>query len=369
MTADRAPIRTVLGPAALNRATLHRQLLLRRSPITALAAVRHLVGLQAQEAKAPYVGLWSRLDGFDRAALSALVHNRQVVRSSVLRGTQHLVAADDFLWLRPLIQPTLDRARQATWGRDLAGVDVAELAAEGRALLRGRTLTRPQLRDALAPRWPGKPPDALAWSVQSLVPVVHRPAAGEWGQGGATPFTLAEEWIGRPLSATPQPEALILRYLAGYGPATVKDVQSWSGVRGLAEVVDRLGPRLRSFADDAGRTLYDLPDAPRPDADTPAPVRFLPEYDNLLLAFADRTRMMTDEHRRRVCVGALVAPTFLVGGRVAGIWKIRTSDGRCTVTINPFDPLEGADRVALAEEALRMAAFIAPAAQHGVEVH
>lgn len=336
---------------ALNRTTLERQLLLARSSLSAMDAVRRLVGLQSQVPDAPYLGLWSRLAGFALSDLTALLEDRLVVRSSTLRGTQHLVAAEDFDWLRPLVAPTLARGRQAAFGRVTSTVDLDELAEAGRSLLAGRTLNRAQLRDELAPRWPTVDPMALAWSVQCLVPVVHPPPNGTWRRGGATPFALASDWLGRPLAA-PDPAALVRRYLAAFGPATVRDMQTWSGVRGLGEHV----AGLRVLRDEAGRELYDLPEMSYPDEDTPVPVRLLPEFDNLVIAYADRSRLMSDEYRRRVCVGAMVAATVLVDGTVRGTWRIRWTRTAATLTVTPFEPLP--DEVEA--EATRLLEFAAP---------
>jgi hypothetical protein len=357
---DRARVAGSLSPRMLNRAALHRQLLLQRRTMPAGDAVAHLVGMQAQAPNSPYAGLWSRLEDFRPDALTDLLYHRHVVRSSVLRGTQHLVTAHDFRWIRPLMQPALDRGRQAAFGRHTAGMDLAELAAVGRALLDGRTLTRPQLRDQLAKRWPDRNPEALAWSVQCLVPVVHPPPNGTWGKGGATPFTLAEDWLGQPMATKPGPEELIHRYLAAYGPATVMDIQTWCGLTRLREVAERIRPQLRTFRDEDGSEVYDLPDAPLPDADIPAPPRFLPAFDNLIVAYANRTRLMTNATRKRICVGAMVAPTILIDGQVAGTWKIPATGDRATLIIEPFITLRRADREALADEGVRLLAFAAP---------
>jgi hypothetical protein len=351
---------------ALNRASLHRQLLLERAALPALDAVRRLVALQAQAANAPYVGLWSRLRDFDRAGLTDLLHDRSVVRGSLLRGTQHLAAAEDYRWLRPLVQPALDRARQAAFGRRTAGIDLSELAAEGRRLLDGRTLTRPQLRELLARRWPDRDPEALGWSVQALLPLVHPPPNGTWGRGGATPFALADQWLGGPLAAEPSVEDLVLRYLAAFGPAGVMDAQAWSGLTRLREVLDRMRPRLRTLSGEDGRELFDLPDADQPDPGTPAPPRFLPEFDNLIVAYADRTRLMGDEVRRRVCVGSMVYPTVLVDGVVAGVWRIERADGGANLVVEEFAPVSGGARAALAEEGARLLGWAAGGQAHDV---
>jgi hypothetical protein len=340
----------VFSDRALNRATMRRQLLDRRAGIAPLDAVRHLVGLQGQAANAPYLGLWARVEGFARDDLIALLDKRLVVRAGLLRGTQHLATAEDYRWLRPLIQPVADRARQAAFGRRTAGIDMGELREVAYELLKGRVLTRPQLRDLLAARWPGADAEALAWSAQCLLPLVHPPPAGIWGRGGATPFALAEEWLGRPVDPAPRVDEVVLRYLAAFGPASVADVQAWSGLTRLAEVVERLP--LREFRDARGRSLFDLPDAPRPDEQTPLPVRLLPDFDNLIVAYADRTRLMPDDYRRRVCIGSLVKPTVLVDGRVVGNWQWRAG----AVALDLFEPVDVAD---LSDEIDHLTAFAA----------
>lgn len=338
----------------LNRTTLDRQLLLRRSGVSTMDALTRLVAVQAQEPIAPYLGLWSRLDGFALDDLTRLLADRSVVRSSTLRATQHLVTAGDFRWLRPLVAATLARGRQAAFGRVTRDVDLAELAAAGESLLAGRTLTRSQLRDELAPRWPDVPPDALARSVQMLVAVVHPPPNGTWRRGGATPFALATEWLGGPLAA-PDPVRLVRRYLAAFGPATVRDAQAWSGVTGLGEVVAEMPDLVRLDGD-----LLDLPEATYPDPDTPAPVGFLPEFDNLMLAYVDRTRVLPDEYRKRVCEGSATWPTILVDGTVRGTWRLGWARERLTMSVELFERLPKADRAEVEAEASRLLEFAAP---------
>ncbi|MGI5206983.1 winged helix DNA-binding domain-containing protein [Spirillospora sp. CA-108201] len=356
-----------LDRRTLNRAALERQLLLERSGMPVLEAVERLVALQAQETNMPYIGLWTRLEGFRRDDLTGLLYDRSAVRSSILRGTQHMASAADFLWMRPLVQESLLRGRQAAFGGAGRGWDLDGLAAEARRLLAGRVLTRPQLARALAERWPDRDPQALGWSVQALVSVVHPPPSGTWNTGGATPFALAEEWIGRPL-AQASPDRLIRRYLAAFGPASVKDFQTWSGMRRMDAAFEELRPSLRTYRDEDGTELFDLPDLAPPDADAPAPVRFLPAFDNLILAYADRSRLMTDEHRKAVCVGSLTKPALLVDGRVHGIWTLRhdRKAGRAELTVEPFAPLP--DEEAVRKEAARLLEFAAAEADHVLRI-
>jgi hypothetical protein len=346
----------ILNRRVLNRTTLDRQLLLSRAALTATEAVERLVAVQGQEIDAPYIGLWSRLASFTQDDLASLLYGKQVVRGSLLRGTQHLALADDYVWIRPLAQVILSRTRQAAFGRLMRDVDLEEFVKLAREHLAGRTLTRPQLRDLLRQRWPEVDGTALGFSAQALLPIVHTPPNGIWGKGGATPFTLAEEWLGRPLdSSTPAErlvERLVVRYLAAYGPASVMDVQMWSGLTRLRPVVEGMD-FLRKYQDAEGRVLYDLPDAPLVDEDVPAPVRFLPWFDNLVVAYADRTRLMTAEQRKEVCVGAVIYPTFLVDGTVGGMWDLKNG----VLTVEPFHPLSDGVMEELAAEGARLMTF------------
>ncbi|NYD49581.1 hypothetical protein BJY14_005564 [Actinomadura luteofluorescens] len=352
-----------LDRRTLNRAALERQLLLERSRMPVLDAVERLVAIQAQETNMPYIGLWTRLEGFRRDDLTGLLYDRSAVRSSILRGTQHMASAADYLWMRPLVEESLLRGRQAAFGSATRGWDLDELATEARRLLAGRTLTRPQLGRALAERWPDRDPLALGWSAQALVSVVHPPPSGTWNTGGATPFALAEEWIGRPLSKE-SPDRLIRRYLAAFGPASVKDFQMWSGMRRMDAAFEELRPSLQTYRDEDGVELFDLPGMPLPDAGVPAPVRFLPAFDNLILAYADRSRIMTDEQRKAVCVGALTKPSLLVDGRVHGVWTLKhdRKAGRAELTVELLAPL--ADEEPVRQEAARLLAFAADGADH-----
>jgi hypothetical protein len=330
--------------------------------MTAMGAIEQLVGLQAQAPLAPYVGLWSRLVGFDPADLSDAIVERRAVRSSLMRATIHLVSARDALYLWPLVQPVLERVfRSSQFGRAVRGIDMSEVVAAGRALLDERPRTGPELAAALAERWPELPRDSLAFAVGYLVPLVHVPPRGVWGTSGPVARTTMERWLGRPIERDPAPDGMVMRYLAAFGPASVMDVQAWSGVTRLREVIERLRPRLQIFRDDHGRELFDLPDAPRPDPDTPAPPRFLPEYDNILLGHADRTRIIPAGRSIPLAPGngAAMGP-FLLDGTFAGAWRI-TRGERPTLTIEPFEPVARSARSVLEEEAARLLEFAAGA--------
>src|ERR671912_189705 len=350
----------VLGPRELNRATLERQMLLRRRKLSVEAAIEHLIGMQPQAPNPPYVGLWTRLEAFHPDKLTRLILERRAVRIALMRNTVHLVSAHDCLALRPLMQPVLDRGLYATRANraHLDGIDVEALVAAGRALLEEEPHTARELGELLQEQWPDRDPASLARAIRHLVPLVQVPPRGLWGKSGPAAHTTAETWLGRPLDPTPSLEKTILRYLGAFGPATVKDVQTWSGLTRLGEVIERLRGRLSIFRDETGRELFDVPGAPMPDPDTPAPPRFLPEFDNLILSHADRTRVIAEEYRKAIASrNGMVPASVLVDGFVRGTWKTERSRGKANLEIKPFEPLAKVDRDALAEEGERLLRF------------
>ncbi|WP_217237550.1 winged helix DNA-binding domain-containing protein [Streptomyces sp. AC555_RSS877] len=339
----------VLDNRALNRATLDRQLLLRPAPLSAEAAVEHLVGLQAQNVKPPYYALAARLDGFAPEELSGLMAERRVVRIVSMRSTIHTHTADDCLTLRPLVQPARDR-ELTLFRKGLQGVDLDRLAALARDLVETEPRTMKQLREALLVEWPDADPQALAIAARCRLPLVQVTPRGLWGRSGQVLLTTAEHWLGRPAQPTPAPDATVLRYLAAFGPASVKDMQTWAGLTRLREAFERLRPQLVTFQDEKRVELFDLPDAPRPDADTPAPPRFLPEFDNLLLSHADRTRVVPPEYRGSAWQGNLAHRTLLVDGFLAGVWKLEAD----ALVVEPFGRLTKAQREEVVAEGERM---------------
>ncbi|NGO68874.1 winged helix DNA-binding domain-containing protein [Streptomyces sp. SB3404] len=350
-----------LSHRALGRALLARQLLAARADMTALQAVEHLVGLQAQAPKPPYFGLWTRLAGFDPEELSQLLLDRRVVRMGVMRGTVHLVSDRDAVQLRPLTQVVHERTlRASSHGKALGGTDPHEVAGAARALLKGEPLGVRELESALAERWPGIEPRALGMTARHLLPLVQVPPRGLWGRSGGPVYALAETWLGRPLAVEPCVESAVLRYLGAFGPASVLDAQTWSGLTRLSEVLERLRPQLRVFRDEQGTELFDLPDAPRPEEDLPLPARFVAEYDNLVLAHADRSRLMDESARAALArKNGQVPGTVLLDGRVRGTWKADTSRKAAALTVTPLGPLSDDERAALAQEGARLLAFAA----------
>ena len=350
-----------LSQRARNRALLERQLLLRRVRRPAAEVVEHLVGMQSQEPRDPYVALWTRLEDFDPHELGRLLADRQAVRSPLMRTTIHLVSARDCLTLAPLLRPVLERNlwTGSPYGRKLKGVDVEAVLAAGRALLDERPRTTAQLRTHLGERWPADDAGSLAHAVHNLVPVVQVPPRGVWGRKGLATWAATETWLGRPLDPAPAIDQVVLRYLAAFGPAGVMDVQTWSGLTRLREVTERLRPGLRTFRSEAGKELFDLPDAPRPDPDTAAPVRFLPQFDNVVLSHADRSHIAGDAAAGWPTDGLHWSPV-LVDGFVAGAWRVKKERGTAALVLAPLGPLT--DLAAVEEEATRLLEFLAPGA-------
>lgn len=360
-----------LTPRELNRALLSRQLLLARSPMDAGQAVEHLVGLQTQVPGNHYTALFSRLDGFDAAEFSRRFAEREFVRTALHRSTIHTVTARDCLALRPLLQPPQDRMLRTAYGKRLAGVDLERLAKRARELAEEEPRTFHQFGQVLAAEWPGSDPHALGMAVRTVLPMVQLPPRGLWQRGGATRHTTAESWLGgaRPTdSGAATPDALVLRYLAAFGPASVKDAQMWSGLTRLREVFDRLAPRLLRLTGPGGAELFDRPEAPRPAADTPAPARFLPEYDNVFIGHDDRTRVISAAAKQRSWLGNRSLPVFLADGFVRGSWRIDADrkHTEATLVLTPFDRPGRAERADLEDEGARLLAFHTPGASHGL---
>ena len=362
----------VLTTRDLNRATLARQMLLERAAVPVAEGIERLVGLQAQAAMAPYVGLWTRLDGFDRDDLAAAIEDRTVVKATLMRGTLHLVTAADLAWLRPSIQPALTAGWESIAGRrsnEGEAFDLEEVLAAGRSFVADEPRTFAEISAMLTELHPKADVGAMRYGIRTHVPLVQVPTDTRWSYPGRPRFTLAETWLGAPVPDEPDPGRLVTRYLAAFGPATVADMLAWSG-QDMSGAVEAVRSDLVSFRDEKGRELLDLPDAPRPGGDADAPERFLPEYDNLLLSHKVRTRVLADEHRSQVYLpGLRVRATFLVDGFVAGGWKVEKSKRVATLTLEPFGPLGERSRKALEAEAEALVRFVEPAAKaHAVAV-
>jgi hypothetical protein len=354
-----------LSRRALNRALLERQLLLRRADMPVRLAVEHLVGLQAQAPMPPYYGIWSRLEGFDPNELGRMLTEREVVRMTLMRATVHLVSVRDALVLRPLVQVVVERNHSAAFGRRMGGADPDELRKAVRELLVEEPLGARDLGRRLVARGIGNDAEAIGNAARVYVPLVQVPPRGVWGAGGQAKYAPIEAWTGHELEADPSIEEIVLRYLGAFGPASVMDVQKWSGLTKLKALLEQLRPRLVTFRDEDGKELFDLPEAPRPDPDVPAPVRLLGEYDNLLLGHADRRRIIPEDFPWE----AMLAPgrfvnNLLVDGVLRATWWIeRDGRHRATLAIRPFGRLSKRERDEVTAEARRMIDFAAADAE------
>jgi hypothetical protein len=328
--------------------------------------LEHLVGLQAQVPRVPHLALWDRLAGYDPAELDGLMTARQAVRTQLMRTTIHTVTAADALALRPLLQPVLDRTFASTaWGQRLRGRDLSAVVDEAGELLADRPMGRAALQRELAARHPDLDAEAVAFGVSYWVPWVQPPPRGLWGASGAAVMTTVPAWldgVGVPAASL---DDLVLRYLAAFGPATIRDAQAWCGLTRLREVADGLGPRLRRFRTEDGAELLDVPDAPLPDPDIPAPVRFLAEYDNVLLSHDDRSRFSAGGDHVPLQGGpGGWCGTVLVDGLVLATWAARREGDAMFLGVRPSLPLAARDRAAVLDEGARLLGFIAPGRHH-----
>ena len=324
-------------------------MLLEHADLSASDAVERLVGLQAQNPQDPYFALWSRLHDFRAEELSKLLEQRRVVRAALLRATVHLISANDYLTIRPLMQPLTRRTLNGSqFGKNVRGLDESEIVAEARRLLDERPRTRAELGRAMQERWPERDAESLGIAATYLLPLVQIPPRGLWRRSGQAVWATVESWLGEPLRPAADIDALMLRYLAAFGPASAADARVWSGITGLTEVFARLKPKLRAFKDETGAELYDLPDAPRPSADEEAPALFLPVYDNITLSHARRDRIVSAAARKMP--GVNLDGTFLLDGFVAGSWKLERGKASAELRLRPVARLTRAQRKELEAE-------------------
>jgi len=350
----------ILNLRELNRATLARQMLLERETLSVPAAVERLVGLQAQLASAPYVGLWTRLRDFRREDLAREIENRKVVKATSMRATLHLCTADDYVRFRTALKPLLIGASSEIAKRRGGDFDLDKVLKASRKFIGEKPRTFAEISDMLTKLMPDHDVGAMRYSVRTHIPLVQVPINSGWSYSNKPEFTLAESWIGRPISPEDKLRELMFRYLAAFGPASVTDAQTWSGMK-LKDTFEKLRPELQTYRGDGRTELFDLPGVQLPAQDVPAPARFLPEYDNLLLSHSNRVRVIADEYRSKVYLpGLRVAATILVDGFVRGAWKVEKTKATATLLIEPFDTLTKKDRAALTEEGERLVRFVEP---------
>jgi winged helix DNA-binding protein len=348
----------ILKLRELNRATLARQMLLKRESLPVLQAVERLVGLQAQLPIAPYVGLWTRLHDFSREDLARPIEERKIVKATLMRATLHLCTADDYVRFRTTLQPMLSGAGDVIVKQRGGKFDSKKLLAEARRHIGEKPRTFAEISDWAVKLMPGQDVGALRYTVRTNLPLVQTPIPTGWSYPAKPEFTLAESWIGRPIAREDNLPELVRRYLAAFGPASVTDAQTWFGMK-LKETFDKLRPEMRTFRDEGRRELFDLPQLSLPEANVPAPVRFLPEFDNLLLSHSNRTRVVADEFRSKVYLPALrVAATVLIDGFVRAAWRVERAKDAATLVVEPFAKLAKPETTALMEEGERLVRFV-----------
>ncbi|HEU4994543.1 MAG TPA: winged helix DNA-binding domain-containing protein [Gemmatimonadaceae bacterium] len=355
----------------LNRALLARQMLLERERMSSVAAVERIAGMQAQVPRPPFMGLWTRLENFTADQLLKALNDKKIVRATAMRGTIHLLSTKDFIAFRPVLAEMLRRGAAGILGKRMEDADLQVICATGRAFFGKQPSTFEEFREHLETAHPDWDVRAMAYTVRMHVPLVMVPSGGTWGFPASAGFTLADKWLGKPIpEMSTKLEALVLRYLAAFGPATPADAQTWSAIQGLRPTFEKLRPKLAVFRDERNRELFDLPDAPRPDEDEPAPVRFLPEFDNALLAHDDRTRIIDTAHRPRVFLKNLqVLGTVLVDGFVAGTWRVERKKKSAALNVEMFGATPKPTAAAIEAEGEQLLAFLEPeAAERSVSV-
>ncbi len=349
----------------LNRATLARQMLLERASVSISTAVERLIGLQAQMAQPPYLGLWTRLSDFQRADLAKLIESHQIVKATWVRATLHLLTAADYTRFRATLQPVLEGASaEIAKRRGGSDFDRDHVLTAARTFIAETPRTFAEITTMLEALLPDVDVGSMRYTVRTHLPMVQLPTSSTWSYPGNPQFTLADSWISQSFSTDSDFRALFFRYLAAFGPASATDMQTWSGLAKLKDAVEALRPELIVYRDEQNREIFDLPDMTLPDGATSVPIRFLPVYDNLLLSHTKRTRVVADSYRPKVYLpGLRVAATILVDGFVAGTWTTEKKKGIATLTIAPFDTLKPQHRAALSEEGERLIRFTEPDAK------
>jgi hypothetical protein len=347
----------ILTLRELNRTILARQMLLSRHSGAATKAVSRLVGLQAQSAMAPFVGLWTRVEGLNREEVAGLIEDKTILKATMMRGTLHLLTAAGYLEFRSTLQPVLDAALAGILKGRADDLDVPKLLAAAKPFLAESPRSFAEITKMAEKLLPGTDPGAMRYAVRMRLPLVQVPVAKGWSYPGNPKYALAESWLGKAVPPGDRFKELVLRYLSAFGPASAADLQAWSGLG--KERMEELRPGLTTYRDEKGKELFDHPDLRIEDPDRPAPERFLPEYDNLLLSHANRTRVIADAHRSKVYIPVLrVRSTILMDGFVAGTWRVEKSKGTATLVVEPFATLSRSSRKSLAEEGEKLVRFV-----------
>lgn len=347
----------------LNRATLARQMLLERSDRTPVDAVEFLLGLQSQQTHDPYIGLWTRLNGFAHEALTALILDKTLNRATTMRGTLHLHTVEDLVGIRALVQPFLVGAWTSGFRKRFGDNDKSEVLKAAIKLIDKAPSTAGALGKALKEKFPSADPLSMTTLLQSHETLVQIPPTRIWGSGHAPILTRIEKW----LPSVPEPSLtranLVRRYLAAYGPASVADMQTWSRLTKLSVEFKAIENELVRFEAEDGKILYDLPDAPRPDPDTPAPVRFLPLYENAYLGYDNRRRMLSEATAHLINMFQDFKPAVLIDGQANAGWSISNTKGAAVLEIETYRKITKGEKRDIEAEGLAFVKFLEPEAR------
>lgn len=358
----------VITHRELNRALLARQLLLERSPLAVLPAIDQIGGQHAQIPSAPYIGLWSRLATFDRDDLAREIDNRSVVKATLMRGTLHFMTRTDFLHLRGSMKSVLHHFSDWLIQDRGVSIPIEEILDVGRNFL-SEPRTFAEISKMFTERYPDVDVAALRQAVRMRLPLVQTPVDNKrWSFPGSPRWVMAEDWLGTPIPDHDNLRDLFWRYLAAFGPATIADFQTWSGLTSMKDRIEPFKANLVIYADEKGRELLDLPDAPIPAADTPAPIRLIGDLDNVIFGHAERDRVLANEHRMTVLkINATGNKTVLVDGFVRAMWDVEVRKKIATLTIQPLEKITKANQKQIIAEAERILPFMEPDAK-GYEI-
>jgi hypothetical protein len=330
--------REILNDRQLNRATLARQMLLERADLPIVDAVEFLGGLQAQQSNDPYIGLWSRLGGFTHTALTQLIVDKVLLRATSMRGTLHLHTLDDMVGYRALVQSFLEAGWKSNFLKRFGDNDTAKVHKAGVKLLDEGPMTSGALGKALQEKFPSGEPLAKAQLLQMNETLIQIPPTRIWGNGSAPLLSRIENWVTPPKPRLTRKE-LVRRYLRAYGPASINDMQIWCRLTKLSVEFEALKKELVAFESEDGRVLYDFSDAPRPDVETPAPVRFLPLYDNVYLGYDNRRRMLDQSVIERSKLFDIFKPAVLIDGVIVAGWAVSVKKGAALLEVEPYRKL------------------------------
>jgi len=354
-----------LSTRELNRTLLARQLLLARSSDSVEGVLWRLVALQSQVPQSPHLALWSRVAGYTPDSLNSLAKDRRVVRATAMRATLHTLLSEDYLRFRSALQPAMHKALRGFFSGSWRQIDLERVRQLGEEFM-ATPHTFAELKAFLEQQELSCLLEAATYAARTHLPLVQIPEGKPWGYTGNPRYVLASRWLGR----SPQTDggalaSLVRRYLRAYGPASRQDLEYWTGMGGMREVLEDLRPELAEYVDESGRRLIDLAEAEIVPADAPAPVRLLPEWDSALLGHADRSRILPERYRKAIVrtVGRIM-PSVLVDGFVAGIWKITASGQRARLEVTLFAPMPEGARHELEAEAWQLMRALYPAARH-----